>query len=76
MKSLTLRGVDEGVYKALQDLARENHRSLQEQVKTILEREVQLTRGSHACRAQQVRERLADRPWGDITAEIRDERER
>ena len=76
MKSLTLRRVDEDVYKSLQDLARANHRSLQEQVKIILEREVRLAGGSHAYKARQLRERLAGRPWGDIAADIREERER
>ena len=52
MKSLTVRGVDEDVYEALRDLASRNHRSMQEHVKMILEREVSLSRGgifSAAC---------------------------
>ncbi len=76
MRVLTVRGLDDGVYKALQQLAKTNHRSLQEQVKVILEREIQLLQDSHVQRAQTIRKCLANRAWGDIVADIRTERER
>ena len=76
MKSMTIRGVAEDVYGALRYMARANHRSLQEQVKIILEREVRLARGGHVRRAQELRERLKGRRWGDIVSEIRSERNR
>ena len=76
MKALTIRNVDEQVYQRLQEMARMNHRSLQAQIKLILEREVQLTQGSHIHKIQEWRQRLADRPWGDIVSDIRRERER
>lgn len=76
MKALTIRDVDEQVYQQLQEMARVNRRSLQAQIKLILEREVKLTRGSHAEKMQEWRQRLADRPWGDIASDIRRERER
>ena len=69
MKTLTIRDVDERVYLRLQEMAKINHRSLQAQVKLILEREVQLTQGSHVHKVQQWRQHLADRPWGDIRGE-------
>ena len=76
MKSLTIRGVDTTTYGALQALARKNRRSMQEQVKLILQREVSLTGGGHLSEAQQWREKLKGRDWGDIPAEIRKDRER
>jgi len=76
MKALTIRDVDEQVYQRLQEMARMNRRSLQAQIKLILEREVQLSQGSHTHQVQEWRQRLADRPWGDIVSDIRRERER
>ena len=76
MKALTIRDVDEKVYQRLQEMARMNHRSLQAQIKLILEREVQLSQGSHTHKVQEWRQRLADRSWGDIVSDIRRERER
>ena len=76
MKALTIRDVDDQVYRRLQEIARLNRRSLQAQIKLILEREVQLSQGSHARKVQEWRQRLADRPWGDIVSDIRRERER
>jgi len=76
MKALTIRNVDEQVYRRLQEMAKMNRRSLQAQIKLILEREVQLTQGSHIQKIQEWRQRLADRPWGDIVSDIRRERER
>ncbi|MFC1526664.1 hypothetical protein ACFL6X_07640 [Candidatus Latescibacterota bacterium] len=76
MKALTIRGVDDRIYQRLQELARLNRRSLQAQIKLILEREVQLCEGSHGHRSQEWRQRLADRTWGCIVDDIRRERER
>ena len=76
MKSMTLRGVDVEVYEYLQALAKKNHRSLQEQVRCILQREVELIRGSSVKRAKNIRNRLRGRDWGDITGEIREDRQR
>ena len=76
MKALTIRDVDDQVYQRLQEIARLNRRSLQGQIKLILEREVQLSQGSHAHKVQGWRQRLADRAWGDIVSDIRRERER
>ena len=76
MKALTIRNVDEQVYLRLQEMAKMNRRSLQAQIKLILEREVQLTQGSHIHKVQEWRQRLADRSWGNIVSDIRYERER
>ncbi len=76
MKALTIRDVDDQLYQRLQEMAKANRRSLQAQIKLILEREVQLTQGSHVHKGQEWRQRLADRSWGDIASDIRRERER
>ncbi len=76
MKALTIRNVDEQVYQRLQEMARVNKRSLQAQIRLILEREVQLAGGSQLHQAQEWRQRLVDRPWGNIVDDIRRERER
>lgn len=76
MKALTIRGVDEQTYRGLREMARANQRSLQAQVKLILEREVQLTQGSQSQQAEAWRRKLADRHWGNIVDDIRRERER
>ena len=76
MKSMTIRGVDTATYQGLQKLAKSNRRSMQEQVKLILQREVNLTGGGHLSIAHEWREKLKDRDWGDIPAEIRQDRQR
>ena len=76
MKAFTVRGVEDSIYEGLRELARKNHRSMQEQVKLILEREVALTKGGHLYRCEAIRQRLEGRDWGDVVADIRNERER
>ena len=76
MKALTIRDVDDQVYQRLQEMARLNRRSLQAQIKLILEREVQLSQGSQVHKMQEWRHRLAGRAWGDMVSDIRHERER
>ena len=76
MKSLTIRGVDTATYQGLRELAKSNRRSMQEQVKLILQREVNLAGGSHVSTAREWRGKLKDREWGNIPAEIREDRER
>ena len=76
MRTLTVRGVDDQVYETLRDLAKRNHRSMQEQVKMILEREVALARGSHLSQCLLIRDHLEGREWGDVPADIRRDRER
>ncbi len=76
MKVITVRSVPEDTYLALKRWAKINRRSLQEQVKCILEREVQLVGKSPELQCQDWRTRLRDRDWGDITADIRRERDR
>jgi len=76
MRSLTVRGVEDEVYEGLRELAKKNHRSMQEQVKMVLEREVSLSRGGHLTRCLSIRSRLEGRDWGNLAADIRQDRER
>jgi hypothetical protein len=76
MKSLTIRGVDTATYQGLRELAKSNRRSMQEQIKLILQREVSLAGGGHVSVAREWREKLKGREWGDIPAQIREDRQR
>jgi len=76
MKTLTIREVPDEVYTTLRECAVVNHRSLQEQVVALLEREAHLVRGAQAGRLLRWRQKLAGRKLGNITAEIRRERQR
>lgn len=76
MKTMTVRGIDETVYQTLHDWAALNHRSLQEQVRFILEREVRMTRSGALAGARKWRRRLKGRPWGDLVQDVREERDR
>lgn len=76
MKVITVRSLDEDIYLALKRLAKINRRSLQEQVKLILEREIRLAGKSPEAKCRDWRALLSDRAWGDITDDIRRERNR
>lgn len=76
MKTMTIRSIPDEVYDTLKSLAQTEHRSLQEQVLNVIEREANLVRGTSLHRALQWRRKLARRRWGDIVAEIRSERQR
>ena len=76
MKAFTVRGVPDDVYGVLRQVARDNHRSLQEQITLILEREVSLVTGGRLAGTKAFRTRLAGRAWGNIAADIRRDRAR
>lgn len=76
MKALTIRKVPDQVYLNLRNWAKMNHRSLQEQAKIILEREVQLIKGGQVTRAREWRKRLKGRQWGNLIDDVRKERKR
>lgn len=76
MKSISLRNVPNDVYVALQEMARINHRSLQEQVRHILEQDVRLRRGSSVQTAAKWRSRLSGRRLSDSVQSIREDRQR
>lgn len=74
MKAISLRNIPDDVYAALQEMARENRRSLQEQVKYLLEQEVKLVRLSPTSRASAWRKKLGSRNCLDIPGLIREDR--
>ena len=74
MKALTVRGLPDNAYDALVKIAQNNGRSLQQQVRLILEREGNLHRMGALKRAQAWRDRLQGRTWNNIAAEISRER--
>ncbi len=76
MKTLTVRNVPDTVYEQLADWARENHRSLQEQARHLLEMNVKLRCPCVLEAAAAYRVRLAGRQLGNVVEDIRRERER
>lgn len=76
MKALSIRNVPDHVYSGLQMMAKENRRSLQEQIKLILEQEVALANRSFLAGAANWRKRFQDRSLKDTVATIRKDRER
>jgi plasmid stability protein len=76
LKAISIRNVPDDVYSALTLMAKDNHRSLQEQVKFLLEKEIKLLKGSSTARAQAWRKRLAHRQLQDSVKLIREDRNR
>ena len=76
MAQLTIRNVDPSVYARLKARARTNHRSLEAEVRAILDRHACPDRSAVVERANEFRRRLVGRYTGDATAEIRADRNR
>ena len=76
MRTLTVKQIPDSVYRRLADWAKANHRSLQEQVRRILEREAAASGGSTTEEAERWRQRLADRDLGSMVTAVREDRER
>ena len=76
MKSISLRNVPEEIYECLQSMAKANRRSLQEQIKYLLEKEVKLLNGSSVARAAKWRNRLSGRTHTDTVQLVREDRSR
>lgn len=74
MRRLTIRGIDDGVYRRLEALARDNRRSIEDEARIILQKATRPGRSDLARRAAEIRARLAGRYTGDSTAEIRADR--
>jgi predicted CopG family antitoxin len=75
MKSISIRNVPDNVYRALQEMAKKNRRSLQEQVKFFLERELKLSNRSFLAGAAGWRKRLKGRKLKDTEKMVRKDRE-
>ena len=77
MKTMTIRNLPDSVYDGLAVSAKQNHRSLQEQVRQILSNEVQLRERSVCEQAASYRTKLADRVVAqDVVQSLREDRER
>ncbi|MEE8430110.1 MAG: hypothetical protein V3S16_02570 [Candidatus Desulfatibia sp.] len=76
MKAISIRNVPDDVYVVLQEMAKTNRRSLQEQIKYILELEVRLIKRSSVARAAEWRKRLKGRQFNDTVQSMREDRER
>jgi len=76
MKALSVRNLPDDVYEALRVMAASNHRSIQEQVRCLIERETKLSSGPGLASARAWRVRLAGRALGDTVADVRQDRAR
>jgi hypothetical protein len=76
MKSISLRNVPDELYFSIQEMAKANRRSLQEQVKYILEQDIRMRRGSSLNRAARWRRRLKGRKSTNTLDLIREDRRR
>jgi len=76
MKAISIRNVPDHIYAGLQSMAKANHRSLQEQIKVILEQEVKLTNRSFLAGASKWRTRLQGRNLSNTVEAVRKDRQR
>ncbi len=76
MKTLTVRDVPDVVYEVLRKDAAAQGRSLQAQIRWVLEKDVRLHHGGFMNRAKSWRKQLAGKPLGDTVSDIRKGRER
>ncbi len=76
MRALSIRNLPDDVYEALKAMAAANHRSMQEQVRSLIERETRLAAGSGLAAAREWRIRLSGRNLGDTVEDVRQDRAR
>jgi plasmid stability protein len=76
MRAISVRNVPEDVYAGLQAMAKTNRRSLQEQIKLILEQEVKLNKRSFLADAAEWRKKLKGRKFKDTVKDVRKDRQR
>ena len=76
MKAISIRNIPEDLYDGLQAMAKKNRRSLQEQVKWILEQEVKLANISFLAGAADWRKRLEGRRLSNTVNSVREDRKR
>jgi plasmid stability protein len=76
MPQMTVRNLDEKVYEALKRRAARNHRSLEAEVRTVLERAARDEMREEFLRwSAELREELRPHYHGDATADIREDRD-
>ena len=76
MKAISVRNVSDDIYLALQEMAAKNRRSLQEQIRYVLEREVRIVQGASLVTAGEWRKKLQGRQFPDVVEMIREDRSR
>ncbi len=76
MKAISIRNVPEDVYAGLKAMAKMNRRSLQEQIKLILEQEVTLNKRSFLAESAEWRKRFQKRQFKDTVKDVRKDRQR
>lgn len=76
MATLTVRKLDDAVYRRLKDQARRNQRSIEAEARVILAEGAKLDREAAIREINEIRRSLEGRYTGDSTAEIREERDR
>lgn len=76
MKALSIRNLSDEAYEALKTMAAANHRSMQEQVRSMIEREMKLAANPGLAAAREWRLRLAGRELGDTVNDVRQDRAR
>ena len=76
MRQLTVRNIDDNIYQRLKDRAQVNRRSLEAEVRAILDQAVVPDRSEVARRAAAMRARLRGHYAGNATADIREDRDR
>lgn len=76
MKALTVREVPDTVYEVIRADAKASRRSIQEQVRWVLEKDARLPRGGFLAAARRWNRRLKGRDLGDCVEAVRNVRER
>ena len=76
MKALSIRSISDETYEGLKVVAALNHRSMQEHVRFIIEREVRLTAQPVTQVAREWRERMSGRALKSTVADVREGRQR
>jgi len=75
VKALSIRNLPDDVYESLKTMAAVSHRSMQEQVRCMIEREAKLRAGHGLTAAARTwRMRLAGRTLGDTVEDVRTDR--
>ncbi len=76
MSAISIRNIPESTYFALKDMAKKNHRSLQEEIRYLLDKEVKLTQESSWSLSKQWRAKLKGRHHSNSVQMINEDRSR
>lgn len=76
MAQLLVRGLEEETISRLKKQAKQHHRSLQGEVKMILEQSAKMTMEEARASAEKIRKSLAGRTFSDSAELLREDRER